>query len=75
MPYAATAASGRPSRCITEKTHFLRPFLVRAPVSVVRSQEIGKEITYEKGHPPTPGKRGEGQTIFLKAQSMFRVNI
>ena len=31
------------------ETHFLRPFLVRAPVSVVRSQETGKEITYEKG--------------------------
>jgi len=49
MPYAATAASGRPSRRIKEKTHFLRPFLVRAPISVMRSQEIGREITYEKG--------------------------
>jgi hypothetical protein len=31
------------------ETHFLRPFLVRAPVSVVRSRETGKEITHEKG--------------------------
>jgi len=44
---SSTCAAAEPAHY--GETHFLRPFLVRAPVSVVRSQEIGKEITPEKG--------------------------